>query len=240
MSVKLLIKVVSVMEEKNSENNKTRKHKDYISFKPKVVKFLEADESKILYERYEIIGALRNKYMTAKEIHNLFFEKEANKHRFTIKTIYRHLEKMEKTGLVAVAGHRMTEGSRIAEKLYARTASIFFQKQDDDYKWWEKEKGKMISEKLNILVTEYFSKQPAESKAVFELFKAVAGEENRIVMDLLDKAKDSEKLSDLYSKTSLDKINYINLYAAIFILLLEKPEIFKQLEDTFIKTLTTS
>ena len=64
--------------------------------------------------------------MTTKEIHDLYIDDETKNHTYTIKTIYRYLEILEEIDLVKIGGHRITEGMRLAEKLYTRTANIFF------------------------------------------------------------------------------------------------------------------
>ncbi|NPD90739.1 MAG: helix-turn-helix transcriptional regulator, partial [Asgard group archaeon] len=96
-----------------------KKFKDYIDYEPPVIKFLNGEQTKLAEEHLKIIKALRiNKHMTAKEIHDLYIDEETSKPTYTIKTIYRYLEKLEETDLVKISGHRMTEGKRLSEQLY--------------------------------------------------------------------------------------------------------------------------
>ena len=89
------------------------KYKDFIEHKPVVVKFLDQDDTELDNKHIRIIKALREKNMTAKEIHDLYTDEDTKKHTYTIKTIYRYLEKLEEANLIIVAGHRLTKGNRI-------------------------------------------------------------------------------------------------------------------------------
>ncbi|MHA1186221.1 MAG: hypothetical protein ACTSSK_04990 [Candidatus Heimdallarchaeota archaeon] len=107
------------------------KYKDFIEHEPEIVKFLDPKDTELANKHIRIIKALREKHMTVKEIHDLYIDQDTNKHTYTIKTIYRYLEKLEELNLIIVSGHRLTKGNRLPEKLYARTANIFFKSQEE-------------------------------------------------------------------------------------------------------------
>jgi DNA-binding transcriptional ArsR family regulator len=69
----------------------------------------------------------------------------------SLKTVYRHLNILEKAGLVKIAGHRKYPGSRQTEKLCCRTATVFFQEREAEEKWWETEEGKQNVTKIGEL-----------------------------------------------------------------------------------------
>ncbi|MFW9981829.1 MAG: hypothetical protein ACFFE3_07930, partial [Candidatus Thorarchaeota archaeon] len=112
---------------------------DFITSGPMPVIMTNDEQMNLINENIEIIGALGTRqFMTVKQIHHLFLEDPKGPvYSKGLKTIYRHLENLEKAGLVKIAGHRKYPGSRQTEKLYCRTGKVFFQERDaTGSKWW--------------------------------------------------------------------------------------------------------
>jgi len=103
------------MDEEYPDDVQSKDYQDYITFKPQALIFLSDKGTDLVHEHSLIISGLRKRPMTVKEIHNLYYDIDNNKHTKAIKTIYRYLEKLEEEGLVTVAGHRITEGVRVAD-----------------------------------------------------------------------------------------------------------------------------
>ncbi|MFX0092162.1 MAG: hypothetical protein ACFFBD_10410, partial [Candidatus Hodarchaeota archaeon] len=83
------------MSDKIQKEESTKKYREFITFEPKAVKFLQKNEMNLVDEHHLIIKALRNKNMTVKEIHGLYYKSEKKAFEYNIKTIYRHLEKLD-------------------------------------------------------------------------------------------------------------------------------------------------
>ncbi|MBN1328238.1 MAG: hypothetical protein JXA54_02080 [Candidatus Heimdallarchaeota archaeon] len=203
--------------------------KDYIEKEPEFIVYMNLEQAKIVDSYMPIILALRKKPMTVKEIHNLYLDKENQKHTFTIKTIYRYLEKLETAGLVQVAGHRVTEGSRVLEKLYSRTGKIFFLKPDESYLEHKKEYRKKISTNLMTIMKEYYNKPDLSETDFSEVLTTFMELEHKQIDDIISFISKNVTLIDLYSKIDIDQINVLNNYSAILFLLISKPEIIQEL-----------
>ncbi|MHA1307742.1 MAG: hypothetical protein ACTSQN_10680, partial [Candidatus Heimdallarchaeota archaeon] len=130
------------------------KYKDFIEHEPEIVRFLNTEDTELTKKYIRIIKALREKHMTVKEIHDLYIDEETKKHTYTIKTIYRYLEKLEDADLIIVSGHRLTKGNRLPEKLYARTANIFFKSQEEKTSPEAIEKRKDMIKKIYGILNE--------------------------------------------------------------------------------------
>ncbi|MFX0092163.1 MAG: hypothetical protein ACFFBD_10415, partial [Candidatus Hodarchaeota archaeon] len=120
---------------------------------------------------------------------------------------------------------------RKTEKLYRRSAYVFFQKDEKEtLNWWAGEGGKLHASKLRILVKEALKIQEINADDFYDFFKRYTQFENQIVIELLEETKENEVLADLYSQTELDRINKLNAQAAMLITFLRKPEIFEKLK----------
>ncbi|MFX0117512.1 MAG: transcriptional repressor [Candidatus Hodarchaeota archaeon] len=214
------------------EKKETPEYTDFITFKPETVKFLNKQQMDLSMAHISLLRALRNNHMTAKEIHNLYKDPETQKFSCTLKTVYRYLEKLEKEGLIAVAGHRIMEGSQIAGKIYSRTAILFFPKQDEEHsKWWETDEGKELAQKLNTLVAGSFQIAEADESRFYDFLKKLSEAAYQIMGDLLEKAKESERLASAFIEG--ESLEYLTIYASILIAFMRQPELLEQLQKNF-------
>ncbi len=212
------------------------KFKNYIDYEPTIIKFLNAEQTKLAEEHVKIIKALRiNKQMTAKEIHDLYIDEETNKHTYTIKTIYRYLEKLEEADLVKISGHRLTEGKRLSEKLYTRTADIFLKAKKEEVYPDAAEKRKEHLKKLYTIL-ENIDNKPLIDYNVFEkLMLKMFDLEQEYNRDIVAKIPKSKLLTELYSNMDIDSVNYINDLASSLLVLIKDPELIKKLQATYQK-----
>ncbi|MGC9780658.1 MAG: helix-turn-helix transcriptional regulator [Candidatus Heimdallarchaeota archaeon] len=210
------------------------KFKNYIDYETPIIKFLNPEQTKLAEEHLTIIKALRaNKYMTAKEIHELYIDEETNKHTYTIKTIYRYLEKLEEAELVKISGHRLTEGKRLSEKLYTRTADIFLKDKKEEVYPEVAEKRKEHLKKL-YTVLENIDNKPLINYNVFEkLMLKMFDLEQEYNRDIVAKIPKSKILTDLYINIDIDSVNYINDLASSLLVLIKDPELIKKLQETY-------
>ncbi|NHJ49331.1 MAG: hypothetical protein FK733_16195 [Asgard group archaeon] len=216
-----------------------KKYKDYIDdFDMPIIKFLDAKQTLLAEEHFEIIKALRiNKHMTAKEIHELYIDKDTKKHQYTIKTIYRYLEKLEGHDLVQISGHRITkkEGKRLTEQLYTRTANIYFKAKKEEVYPDLAEKRRDSYKKLYTVLQE-IDDTPLISFEEFEklLIEKFDSEQefNRKVVEIISENK---VLTDLYTEMDIDIVNHINDLASMLLVFAKKPEIIKKLQNIYKK-----
>ena len=111
-------------------------YEEYIAYKPQTFKLLNNDQFELAKEHARILQALGEKGdMSVKEIHDLYTTTKG-KHTKTLKTIYRYMEILEEADIVQVAGYRKYANRRTTEKLYTRTAKIFFNKSNENKKEW--------------------------------------------------------------------------------------------------------
>jgi len=209
------------------------KYKDFINFKPELVKFITVEQSKIIGKFYPIVKALRQKNMTVKEIHNLYLNPETKKHTYTIKTVYRHLEKLSEAGIVAVSGHRETIGSRQVEKLYSRTANIFFTEKSDEYFNKKLEYGKEIAQKLHVIFGELLQKPDVDLEELTAIILNYMKNAHKNSNDTIKKIPDNEVLAELFSTAGIDLINDLSIYIGIFLTYLQNPELFEKLKELY-------
>ncbi len=211
-----------------------KKHKDYLDYEPPMIKFLDGEQTKLAEEQIIIIKALRiNNNMTAKEIHDLYIDEETKKHRYTIKTIYRYLEKLEEAGLIKISGHRITEGKRLSEQLYTRTGNIFFKAKKEEVYPEVKEKRKVFHKKLHTVLQE-ISDSPVIK---FEDFDALLTQKsdseqafNKFVVGVISENK---KLAELYSEMDIDEVNSINDLISLLLVIIKKPELIKKIQQIY-------
>ena len=210
------------------------KFKDYIDNESPIIKFLDGEQTKLAEEHLIIIKALRiNKNMTAKEIHDLYIDEETKKHRYTIKTIYRYLEKLEEADLVKISGHRMTEGKRLSEQLYTRTGNIFFKAKKEEVYPDVKEKKKIFHKKLHIVLQE-ISDSPVIDLDDFEsLLSQKADLEQEFNKSVVEKISKNKVLTDLYGEMDIDEVNYINDLISTLLVIIKKPELIKKIQKIY-------
>jgi len=186
-------------------------YEDFISNPIEVMKFLSKKQMKLMDEHTDIIRAVSQKPMTVKEIHELSWNQKEKKHSKTIKTVYRHLDILEEGGLVKVAGHRKPTNSRLTEKLYSRSAKVFFlEEKDRGPKWWETKEGEAELDLITKVVLEYFDVPDGNESEFKGLLKQYQEGWDSAVMDLFNKTQNSEVISNLFGDAD---INQIKMYA---------------------------
>jgi len=198
---------------------------DYFSYKPKALKYLTKEEMRVVGDYYIIMQALRKKCMTAKDIRKLYYDKEKDAFGYTIKTIYRYIEKLEKVGLIIESGYRITKGTRISEKLYCRAANLFYEKVEEGEKsWYERPDGKEFLNSLGILISVLLEKPDFDHKAFYELFKNFAIEKDGVVLEVIGTASENPEIAELYTKLDIEKVNKLNIYLSFMITFMKNPE----------------
>ncbi|UCG89586.1 MAG: hypothetical protein JSU57_03685 [Candidatus Heimdallarchaeota archaeon] len=219
---------------KNSDeiNQESSDYRFYITHKPKNVKLVSKEELDLIKEHYLIITALRNKAMSVKDIHNLYQDQKTGNYTYTLKTIYRHLEKLEDAGIVIAAGYREKIGSRSCEKVYCRTAKIFYPKfEEEDLEWWELEDGEKYAQIFRVTLAELLQTSEPDKESFDKLFKRLNILQNKTKKDLVEKAGSNSDFADFLGQIDVNKLNYIADLASILKVLLQEPDLLNQMQN---------
>ena len=218
-----------------NENKSSKEASDYcfyITYKPQNVKFVSKEELDIIKEHYLIISALRNSVMSVKDIHNLYRDQTTGDYTFTLKTIYRHLEKLETAGIVTGAGYREKKGTRSCEKVYCRTARIFCPEiKEEDLTWWELKNGEQYAKIFRITLAELLQTSEPDKESFNKLFKKLNLQQIKVRKELYEKARSNEAFADSLSHIDIDKLNSIVDLASILKILLQDPDLLKQMQN---------
>ncbi|MCG3218775.1 MAG: transcriptional repressor, partial [Candidatus Heimdallarchaeota archaeon] len=202
-----------------------------ITYEPKVLEIYSRDLIKLFKEHHKIVWGIRDeeklKFMTVKEIHELFKDEEG-KYSKSLKTVYRYVEKLKEAGIIVEAGRRVTKDSRFTEFLYSLKAElIFFEDPPEEERWWNKEETlKDYIDKLFPLI----QSQVEEEKLDEEVFKKFLTQFNSLKATIIDEivlqAEHNKTIADVYRKTHVGKINTLNDVAALMVILMNHSEIF--------------
>ncbi|MFX0086102.1 MAG: hypothetical protein ACFFAU_10520 [Candidatus Hodarchaeota archaeon] len=217
------------MTNKDMNSIQNKDYQDFINYDPQSLKHLTADQQDLADMHLLIIRNLRNQHLTAKEIHNLYFDKKRKKYSKTIKTIYRYLEKLEDADIVAVAGHRITKGSRVAEKLYTRTAKVFIRESSEEEMCKERmdEYTQILLKFIRIL----FKVEDSNLNLFKDVFSQFFDYLPNVTTELLNSIANDEQITDYFAKTEIRSVNYILDLSAIFGTLIRHPELLEQIKN---------
>lgn len=180
-------------------------YEDYIIDKPERFKLMPESVFSRAKEYGIIMDALARVNMTVKEVHDLYSLPDG-KHSKTLKTIYRYLDTLEQVGLVKLAGHRKTKGKRTLQKLYCRTAKVFFN--DDEAhkeKWLQTDKGHRFIDMLTALIWQLHGKE-GDSEAIRESVLAYFRASQVHINEIIDKTMTDDRFSDTMDKYTLYEI----------------------------------
>lgn len=220
------------MKNGNELNKESSDYCFFITYKPNNVKFVSKEEFDLIKEYYLIISALRNNLMSVKDIHNLYQDQKTGDYAYTLKTIYRHLEKLENAGLVTAAGYREKIGSRSCEKVYCRTAKIFFPKfEEEDLEWWESENGERYAQVLRVTLAELLQTLEPDKDSFYNLFKQFSALQNKTKKELLEKVGKNSELADFLSQIDINKLNSIADLISVLKVFLQQPELLNQIQN---------
>ena len=110
-----------------TEDKESGKFKVFIEKNPKIIANIELEKKQLLRD-YKIIfmGLSQKKYLSAKDIHQLYWEPTEQKYSKSKKTVYRYLDLLEEANLIMECGYRKPNDSHMTEKLFCRTALLYF------------------------------------------------------------------------------------------------------------------
>lgn len=213
-------------------NTEEPKYQDYTDFTPEKLKFLTMEQEKLTEDHLIIIQNLRKKEMTAKEIHDLYIKTNENgvkKHEKSLKTIYRYLEILRHAKIVTIIGHRIKKGSRVAEKLYGRTAKVFIRKSAVSG-MCEEENNEYADILTKFIYTRFGVENPDISsfKQFFLDFFRFLTEE---FPDVFTAMSSNEEITEYITSNDTQKGNYVLDLTATLGTLIRHPELLEQLSN---------
>ena len=238
----------------NASSNDKKGFRDLVDYQPVILKVIQ--DKKTLEtlsdsNTYAVLSILRNGPMTVKEIEVRYNEplnqKESDKRKeqeknnrrlnyitkFNVKnksdkTIYRYLNDLIKHDIVVHAGQRITEGQKVSEKLYMRTAKVFERKDME----WMSEKGEQWAEQFGLfmnLMTD--GKSTSKVKCIQKFFNRWS-EAKISSLEKLTIAAPEEFMDLISSKNWKEFAEFIDR-VYLFGTLLNHPELLEELRDCF-------
>ena len=180
---------------------------EYIAYTPKRFQMLDGNIYQIAKEYGTIISALNEGNKSVKEIHDLYKVPGTKKHTKTLKTIYRYMDTLEKAGLVKVAGYRKYTKKRATEKLYCRTARVFFNRdnQQKEY-WYSSEEGQEFVESITQVIWSINNKPDDPPQELNTLITEYMMEGQKQANMIIEKITSDEKLASILDKHKLSRI----------------------------------
>jgi hypothetical protein len=211
---------------KPPKSPKPEDYKDFITARPEPILFLTEEQEAVAKEHGDIIKAMIGKNLTAKEVHALYFNPNKETYDKTIKTVYRHLEVLEKAGLVIECGHRKPHDSRLTEKLFCRSANIFVLGEGRPKKeWWKEEKGEKVIQRLSVLLPEFLNSELKDHSEFKKLMEQFLEQHDSITMELWRKAPENEAIFEIFREANLWDIKYLSDLVSTIGLILRNPEL---------------
>ena len=221
-----------IMKNKNKKDKASTDYCFFITYEPDNVKIVSKEEFDLIKEHYLIISALQNNLMSVKDIHNLYQDQKTGEYDYTLKTTYRHLEKLEKAGLVAAAGYREKIGSRSCEKVYCRTAKIFFPDLgNEELKRWESENSEKYSQVIRTVLSELLHTSQPDKNDFNSLFKKFFDLQYQTKQELIAKAGKNSKFAESLSQIDIAQLNSITDAISVLKVLLQQPDLLNQMQS---------
>jgi Fe2+ or Zn2+ uptake regulation protein len=180
---------------------------EFIAFRPKRFLLTTPQQFEIGKEHSIILTALTEGNMSVKEIHDLYKLPDSKKHTLTLKTIYRYMDLLEEAGLVKVAGYRKYPNKRTTEKLYCRTARVFFNRSNElKEQWLTTEEGQEYIESLAQIIWRLKHTETQPPEALKTLLTKYIQETHTQVNRIIDTITTDEKLAKILDKQKLSHI----------------------------------
>ncbi|MHA1408572.1 MAG: hypothetical protein ACTSSG_14495 [Candidatus Heimdallarchaeaceae archaeon] len=199
---------------------------DFINFEPKPILFIkEPAQMDVLFNsNYEpIIITLREGHLTFKEIVERYSEL-SERERSDV-SIHRYLKELIDFGLVIESGQRFTTGKTVTEKLYSRTAKIFFPLKTPE-SYWKEERGNVLLSKITEVLRILFNDSKPSVRCVKKMISTVEFKTNTILANMLE--ENYEEISKVFEGLSFSELNILFNFVSS-IILLKSPELYEKL-----------
>ncbi|MHA1112425.1 MAG: hypothetical protein ACTSRE_15120 [Promethearchaeota archaeon] len=207
--------------------HKEEKYKVFIEGKPVLIMDIPIEKKQLLRDHLTIFqGLSQKKNLSAKDIHELYWEPTEQKYSKSMKTIYRYLDLLEDSKLIKISGHRKPIDSHMTEKLYCRTALLFYSK--EPVKWWELPKYKKQFEKKEDFFTKLKNINPKNKSELRQLIYSYTEARDKYINTQLKHLENNPELVEILSDLSIMEIKSIITDIANFEIFLNEPELIER------------
>ncbi|MHA2029647.1 MAG: transcriptional repressor [Candidatus Hodarchaeales archaeon] len=183
----------------------SKKIHDMITDEPTIVEVIPIAKSEIHKEFKMLLHEMKGKHVTAKDMYEIYVKLGTPK---GLKTIYRYIEKLQKSGIIKESGQRMTEGTRVVETLYCRSSRVLFFEGPEVMDRWKTPQSQKFLEISKILL-EKFLKHKMSDQEFEDLSIGFLSDQDAISDKILTLAQSDEEILDMLKELPDDKI--INL-----------------------------
>jgi hypothetical protein len=179
-----------------------------------------------------VLKALSREYLTVKDLIQKY--KELTGIEKSQKTMYRYLKELKKHGAVIQVGQRVTEGKKVTEALFGRTAKIiYFYQSNRDF--WTDEKYKEESEQVLETMATVFSKRWDIPKPKLECLRQLLIKNDEYIPEEIKRILElyvKEKNKEAHEFTSREIYRAINLARSI-VPMIEREFLENELKNCF-------
>jgi hypothetical protein len=217
----------------SEKRTNSKKFEDFISHEPQLYKMITTEQMYIARDYFWILTTLAGNPMTANDI--IDHCKELGR-EVKLPTLYRHLDKLEEAGFIAIVGHRTKKKQRgNPKKLYHRTAKVFLLAPQEQIDGTPLEDPlKAGAERLRIVLEELFQPQDldpaAANEKLLEVFKLL----HPITGEIIEKADTNEKINEMLTKGEISSLMQFIDIATLLTMLLRHPGLYEDLSKMFI------
>lgn len=208
---------------------------DSIIKKSDIIKFLNKFQDDLVAEHKLIFDELKTKSMTAKGIHNLFYDNKTKKHSYTLKTIYRHIEKLEAANLIELHGHRISDRSGIAERIYGRTAIIFYAEDGGEIvdRFWESNRSREFTSDLGLLIQKSLVLNNFDNNLFLDFFEKFNKFEHSLDKQYFQNVEKYPEIEKIFQKYDFHYLDKLRKYTSIFVTFIQNPIFLESLLNAF-------
>ncbi|MHA1667556.1 MAG: hypothetical protein ACTSX6_02565 [Candidatus Heimdallarchaeaceae archaeon] len=199
---------------------------DFINFEPKPIIFIkEPAQMDVLFNsNYEpIIIALREGHLTFKEIVKRY--SELSEQERSDVSIHRYLKDLIDFGLVIESGQRFTTGKTVTEKLYSRTAKLFFPLKTPE-SYWKEERRNVLLSKISEVLRILFKDSKPSVRCVKKMINTIEFKTNTILATMLE--ENYEEISKVFEGLSFSELDILFNFVSS-IILLKSPDLYEKL-----------
>ena len=215
------------------DETKIKNYEDFVNKKPQLIKRISLQQLNLLREHPTIMQALtKHEHMTAKELHNLYYDPQTQKYTKALKTIYRYLKTLKNGNIIQISGHRKPLNSRMTEKLCCRTALVFLSEESPEKEnWWESSSGADFMKIVPEYMQQFFHVDKSLITPLKQLIETYLSGENKNIQDQFEAIESDKTLADLVTPLSVSHLKEMFGITAIIKLFVEKPEFLSSLNS---------
>ena len=169
-----------------------------------------------------------------KELYELYFDPLENKYTKTLKTVYRYVNTLVDAGIVTPAGQRMTEKSRVVEKVYCLSAN-YFHSAKPPLDWWTSDDSREFAKRLGQTMSEVLDKpafnQSSAIDTIHQLCKITAEMDYFTILEIIEKAKSNEEIGEFVTDNYWSEDQSLVTFVSNLIGLIRNFDLLKELKD---------